>query len=347
MILTSYLFKLPYTIIWHLLNYFIKDGQVVFYCGDPIDYYVFEPVNKELENINYVTDKRRVKRFFDLKNIKYKTLPVFPKDVIMARHATHKFPCSKIIKIGMRHGAYHFKKMTSADNYNEFNLYLMTSDKDVKEAEKIGVKVAKAVGFPKLDMYFNNKENNVNKKILDKIKIQKDKPIILFTATYDKSGMSAINKWFDKLDRLTAQYNVIVTAHSWVDRKYINTIKSNPNVHFIEEFDILPYINVSDVVIGDTSSILAECCALDKPIITFRTAKSKRSLDEIESIIDTISYRINSFEELIPIIEYALLNKSELSEARKQANEIFFDQLDGKAAQRAADEIKCLINFGD
>lgn len=344
MVFSYYIYKLPYSLIWHFCKLFGLLKPLVFYCGDPIDYYVFAPVEKHLGKVIYVTDKSRTKAFLNQLGIDYQNLPVFPQKIVMARHSTYKFPCSGIIKIGLRHGAYHFKKMTSAVYYNQLDLYLMTSRMDVEAGLKLGIKSARAVGFPKLDPAF---DGTVKKETLQEIvqsaNLDPGKPFVLFSATYNASGMSAVQQWYGRLTQLTENWNVMVTLHPWVKTVYREKIKSTPSVYYIEDYYTLPYIILADVVVGDTSSILAECCALDKPIITFTVSQAKRSLDEIGKIIDSISYKIKSFEELPSKLEHALHNKSELAEARKVANEIFFDRLDGKAGERAAYEIKHAI----
>ncbi len=344
MVFSKYLLTIPYCAVWHLLKLLNKLEPMVFYCGDPLDHFVFAPVLKHLGIVTYVADKKAAKEFLQGHGIKFINWPAFPEVVIMARHSTHKFPCSAIIKIGMRHGAYHFKRMTSSASYNEFDLYLMTSEQDVQVGHSHGVKSAQAVGFPKLDPAF---DNTINDGVLDELKSRLNhdpaKPTVLFTATYDASGMSAIGMWHDKLSGLTNKYNVLVTTHPWIDKIYKQTIKQTPDVYLIDDYDILPYIKIADVVVGDTSSILAESCALDKPMITFEINKAKRSLDEIDTLIKSISYRVSGFDQLSGTIEHALAHKTELAEARAQANQIFFDKLDGKAGERAAAEIIKLL----
>jgi len=244
----------------------------------------------------------------------------------------------------MRHGAYHFKRLTDARNYNAFNLYLMTSEADVQAGLQIGVKSALAVGFPKLDpafdgtmtpMYINQMRNRLH--------LPQNKPVLLFTATYDSSGMSGIAFWYDRLSALTNQYAVLVTLHPWISDTYRQIIKQTEGAWLIEDYDIVPYICLADVCIGDTSSILAECCALDKPMLTWKVERAKRSLDEIEQILDKISHRLQSFDDLFELIPYALHHREELAPQRAQANRVFYDRLAGKAGQRAADAITKLL----
>jgi len=51
--------------------------------------------------------------------------------------------------------------------------------------------------------------------------------------------------------------------------RYVRTLRRMKGIHFVEDPDILPYLILADCLIGDTSSIIAEFCALDKPIVTF------------------------------------------------------------------------------
>jgi CDP-glycerol glycerophosphotransferase (TagB/SpsB family) len=346
MVLSYYFTRHLYQVLWHRAKQKGALEPIVFYCGDPVDHYAFAPVNKYLQDVIYPTDKMSVRKFLKDKGIKFIEFPVYPETVIMARHAAYKFPCNKILRIGMRHGAFHFKKMTSCENYNMFNAYFMTSQSDVMSGKKQGINTGKAMGYPKLDPAFDGTlHEGYMEKFTEKLKLDKDKPTVLFTATYDASGMSAIEQWYDRLNQLTGKYNILVTLHPWVADKYKHAIAHTKGVHYIRDYNVLPYIKASDVVVGDTSSILAECCALDKPIITFKLPNTSRTLEQINDLINFISYKAASFDGLNRMIEYALANRDEYAAFRAEANIIFFDLLDGKAGERAANEIKRLISL--
>ena len=96
---------------------------------------------------------------------------------------------------------------------------------------------------------------------------------------------------------------------------------------------------IADVFIGDYNSLIGEACALDKPIITFRVLESKRSIKEITEMIESISIRIDEFDDLQDAIEQSINNPYELKHERENANEIMFLALDGNAGKRAADVI--------
>ena len=342
MVFSFYLKKYPYRLAYKVLKLIRKPREIVFYCPELLDWDVFEPVQKHLKPVTIISNKAQVRKYFRNLNVKTKGLTVFPKAVFMARHSAHKFPSAEIIKIGMRHGPYHFKKMTKAANYNLFDRYLMTSRDDVSEGEKTGINSAVAVGYPKLDPALNHE---YDARYLDQLrqqaKIQTGKPILLFSATWLGSGMSALLRWHDRLETLRDKYNLMVTLHPWIGGDYRQRIRQSGA--FLIEGNPIPYMYLADLVIGDSSSLLAEACALDKPIITWQTGNAKRSLDKIDNILRSISLRIGEWDELEPAIDKLIKDPLLLQKARAEANQLMFDELDGRAGERAAAEIIKLL----
>lgn len=340
MVFSYYLWKIPYSIIWEIKNIIKKNEDVVFYCADELDWIVFRNVYKHLNNVSIVSKNRKVQ--FDLQKLEIKSslMPAFPKVVIMARHALHRFPYKKIRKIGMRHGAYHFKKMISKEKYNAFDLFFFTSIKELEIAEKLGITSGAVGGFPKLDDAFNGSISNLDlEKLRARIGIDPNKPIILFSSTWDKSGMSAIHKWINRIESLSDDYNILVTLHPFIKNKY-----KFKKCCFINDKNILPYLQLSDVIIGDTSSILAEACALKKLIITFKINNAIRLSNEIKKLISEISIQIDDFSELRSTINMLLLNPHCLKQPQEKWNAIMFDKLNGKHGKTIAELIKQNLN---
>lgn len=333
MVFSYYLFKPFYSAGWRLLNLLHKRQETVFYCHTPVDLEIWLPVQKYLNPIPIVTDKRETYEFLKGKGFSVRKLPAFPKAVIMCRVSAHKFPSQKVIKIGMMHGAYHFKRRTSAKNYLPFSLYMFSSQMDLDNAVSIGVTCGKVGGYPKLDPY------------LPPPAIPKRsgaKPKLLFTATYDSSGMSGIARWIDHLHELTDRYEIAVSVHPWTNPEYIQRLRGMQGISFIED-NPLHHIPDADVCIVDTSSIIAEICALDKPMISWKIPAARRSVPEVYDIIAGISIQIESFEELAGALDLALAEPAALAQERQQANKVFFDKLDGKAGERVARHIIDLL----
>ncbi len=346
MVFSYYIFKYPYKLVWHLLKVFDKNPALVTYCADPLDYEILAPVLKHLPEMKFVVKNSKTTEYLKSKGIQSKRMPCFPKAVIMSRHAAYKFPEKKILKFGLRHGAYHFKKFTRAHNYNEFDVFMVTSQQEVEVAKIVGIVSAVAVGFPKIDPLFDGSysEETLN-SIRQKINLDSSKRTILFSTTWDGSGMSAINKWINFLPELTETYNILVTVHPWMSKKYKDLLSKMENIHYINDVNVLPYLEIADVLVGDTSSIIAEFCALNKPIITFEAGETNRSLPEIKDLLKRISIQVNDFSALKSAIQQCLKHPEKKSADRQEANKLMFDRLDGSAGKRAAEIIKERIPF--
>lgn len=347
MVFSYYLYKYPYWLIWKLVRLFKKNPELVVYCADPLDYVVLKPVIDHLPESIWLAKNGKTARYLQSQGIAARRMPSFPRAVITCRHAAHKFPVVEIIKIGFRHGAYHFKAFARARYYNSFDCYFVTSQTEAKLARAHGITSAFAIGFPKLDPLFDGTFDAARLDAYKKLaRIDSQKRTLFFTATWDKSGMSAIEKWIDRLHQLTPKYNVLVTVHPWISKKYVRMLRNMAGIFFIESQKVLPYLLLAEVMIGDTSSILAEFCALDKPIITFRTTPARRTDPDLENLLEQFSARIDSFDELQDAIEFELQNPDNKSQDRRAATKIMFDDPAAGAGKKAAEKIRSLLKKG-
>lgn len=339
--ITQYVIYIPYRVTWAICRSFRQNPLVVFYCGSYVDYVVFREVHRHLPEVRVVTKNRRVQKELLRYGVESTLYPSFPDVVIMARHVARKFPEPRMIKIGMRHGAYHFKDFVSKKRYNAFDVYFVTSEREVELALKRGITTARAGGFPKLDPALNGTiDDDALNSYREKLGISAGKPVLIFTSTWDRSGSSAIDRWIDRLQELTEDYTILVTVHQWTSEIRKRKLSDTQGINYIEDKDILPYLMLADVMIGDRSSIIAEFCALDKPIVTFRVSGGRRRSLEIDEMLDEISIRIDTFDELKAALNEAIEHPEALSENRKKYNEIMFDELDGRHAEKMATIIR-------
>lgn len=337
MVGSELLYAPVYGAIWKLAGKLGRQIPLAFYCPEEIDLLCFEPVARHLPRLVYLSGDRSIQAALTRKGLPNRNTLSFPQALIMSRHALHRFPCRNIISIGMRHGPYHFKRMTKAENYNRFGLYLFSSRADLEAARELGVKVGKAVGFPKLDPAFDGSITEPQLLAQKKLwGIDPSKPTLLFTSTWNGSGMSAIGIWLPRLREIIPRWNVLVTLHPWVSASYRKALSRMRGVNVVKQVDLLKAMLCADVCVGDQSSILAECCALDKGMVTFRTPPAARSLAQIDELLERISLRISGFDELEPACERFLIDPSLLSQQRAEANRLMFDTLDGQAGKRAA-----------
>lgn len=341
MVLSYYLIKYPYKGLWLLARKRKKQTGVVVYCAHPMDYVILKPILKHLAPFPVIPKNRETRQYLTNQGIQVQPRFSFPRAVVMCRHATHRFPDERILKIGFRHGAYHFKAFARARYYNAFDLFFATSAHDVRMAEARGIRTTLSVGFPKLDPAF---DGSLDEKELDRYRkkcgLLPERKTVLFTATWDASGMSAVHRWVDALLSLAERYNVLVSVHPSTSKKVVSRIKAMERVFYIDDPDMLPYMMITDVLVGDTSSIIAEFCALDKPIITFEVQDAPRLTQEIKDLLKKISLRIKSADQLMESIERCLAHPDEKKEARRRANALMFDRLDGQAGKRTAEILK-------
>jgi len=344
MVFSYYLKNIPYCVIWQLLALIRKPRQIVLYCADVKDWFVFNFLVKKYENTIVVAKNSKTKKELKQLGVISKTCWVFPGLVVMARHAFHKFPCRKIKLVGMRHGPYHFKRMIGVQKYNFFDLYIFTSRYELDQAIKLGINSGAAGGYPKLDPAFDGTITRSDIMRLRGALGFDRKPVIIFTATWEKSGLSSVSKWYKRVGELIGKYNVLVTLHPWVKKSVWVRIESTPRVVLIRDPNILPYLMLADIMIGDTSSILAEFCALKKPMITFKVEVKDRLDKELANIIASISVQVDEFDQLIPSIEYLLKHRDELTPAQEWANNKMFLPLDGKHKEHCLTLIDGLIS---
>lgn len=338
MVFSEILIKAPYNILWQLNKFKNKNKLLAFFCSELLDYEIFRNVHKYIPKIQIISKNRKIAKLLQEKyGLISKIYPAYPDVVIMSRHSLHFFPCKKIIKIGMRHGAYHFKNFISPEKYNRFDLFFFTSHKEVEEAKEIGINNAEYGGFPKCDTLFD--ENFISSVVKNKGNlIDVTKKTILFSSTWDKSGLSGVHFWFDKLGDLVNKYNIVVTLHPWVDKLIANTIKTTEGVKLISSDEIYKYILLADAFVADTSSIIAEFMLSNKPIFTFRLPVGGRLSYEIFDLLEKNTIRVNNFDELREKIDL-YSKKTEMMNYDK-CLELFFSNNFGKHSEIMAKKIK-------
>jgi hypothetical protein len=340
---SRYVIYVPYTVAWRVMRLFRRllgrPRTLVFYCGNVLDYIVMREVIGRFPRARVIAKRRRVRRVL---RERYGVsdcglYPAFPDVVVMARHVARKFPGKGIRRIGMRHGAYHFKDFVSARRYNAFHAYMVTSRREVELAEREGIRSAVAVGFPKLDPAFDGTITRDDLAALaERLGLDDRRPTVVMTATWERSRMSAVDRWIDRLDEIASSWNVLVTLHPWVRGECAERARRTPGVHYIEDRDVLPYLMLADVMVGDMSSILAEFCALDRPLVTFRVTEGTRLSPEVQRMLAEISLQVEDFDGMMGAMERSVQDPGELSPARRRWNRLMFDRLDGRAAGRAA-----------
>ena len=344
MVVSGLIIKFPYWLCWHLLRVFKQLNGMVFYVESEHDYYVIENI---LPHISYpyiiVANSQSTANKLKLQGLQVKVWPVFPKIIFMTRHAFHRFPIKAVKKIGIKHGTYHFKKMIHPKKYNAFDLYIFTTESEAKMVAEKGVKCGIVGGQPKLDTLFSQDTLKNSRKIKQQPGFDANKKTLLFTTTWDKSGLSAIDKWIDKLSELTAMYNILVSMHPMMSKDYIDKVKSIPGISIADSDNLPAYMVAADFLIGDTSSVMGEFCALNKPIITFVVKQSGRLTPEIKEMIKDISVQIANIDELGQAVEKYIRQPDLKQTQRQKWSEVFYGDTERPHGNRVAEIVDSFI----
>ena len=133
--------------------------------------------------------------------------------------------------------------------------------------------------------------NNVydRRSVLDKYRIQDDRRVVLFAPTYSRDG-GTLERCFERIvEELSDEFILIIRPHyhdMHLFKEHGRFLRSNNkiNVRYIESFDIdiVELFCISDVLIGDRSSVSYDFAFTGKPVITIECPQGKLCNPSIE-----------------------------------------------------------------
>ncbi len=210
------------------------------------------------------------------------------------------------------------------------------------------------VGFAKLDETFSLSEPD-KKILITKLKLNTDRDTILYAPTFYPSS---IDRFPEDFPTYFKNYNIIIKPHffSYIKRRYRHHIRlfniwkeySNVYVAGVEEFNLVPFMSMADIMISDESSAIFEFAALNKPVIinrnvqfrlSYRLFKSKirKRMDSNMDIFKNVAVPVHTFNELRPAVDYEIAHPENKEEERKQICKQIVGTVDGKVSERIAD----------
>ena len=210
-------------------------------------------------------------------------------------------------------------------------------------------------GLPKLDPFFWEGYYD-NKRLMEKLGLDKNKKTVLFAPSYKPSCISFVQS---EITELLPQYNLIIKLHpySWggkyaphsQHRFYEKLAKKHCDVFLIEkeDYDIYPYLFLADTLISDTSSVINEFLALGRHGIIYVLPENKlKHSDGMESVsIQPEVWLKGAFvhmfkpEDLLLAVEATLNPTEEMKVKLQEYRDYFFTGLDGKSAERVKKKI--------
>ncbi|NLP56604.1 UDP-N-acetylglucosamine 2-epimerase [Lutibacter sp. B1] len=246
--------------------------------------------------------------------------------LVASNEVPHFFPG---IKVQLFHGFSVNKRSKDKGHFRIrglFDLYCTQGPSTTKRFKKLAkehghFKVVET-GWSKVDVLFPSEKKKGNK------------PVIFLASTFTERLSLAYNEEvYKKIVELIEGENWewIINLHPKMDSVIVEKFQklgSYNNVTYIPYLDTLEPLKYADVMFTDTSSIITEFAIQNKPVITFRNNKPKRSfvnITEVDTIKLSIEHALNRPKKLMKRIK---------SFALKQ-----HPYVDGKSSKRVVDAV--------
>ena len=239
-----------------------KTHKIDFLWSSQKEYFSLKPIFKESKKQGFNSrllkiHKSTIRNYFKISDLS--------QDVIIS----HDTPLKRIKKLGWKgryiyieHGLGAMKYYTYKYSFfHEASLLFYPGEVFKRKMKAINPEFKNGLlgGYPKMDELFNQK---INKEGLClKYNLKKEAPIVLFAPSWGGkySSDSGINniKYFKNIK------NLIVVPHP---ADYSVAKKTKAIIPSKDE-NINQFIHLADVVVSEVSSVAAEACLLDKPVV--------------------------------------------------------------------------------
>lgn len=211
-------------------------------------------------------------------------------------------------------------------------------------------------GFAKLDPIVNGEQFEID---LQSLGLDPAKKTILYAPTFYPSSIECFDKSFANQ---FSDFNIIVKPHFFTltKRKYQKQrlllehwSKSN-NIYLasVDDFNLVPFMALADVLISDASSAIFEFAALNKPVVwcdfyklrwSYRGVfkfRFKQRLDSDIQFFNEVAIKANSYVELLEKVEQSF--SSHLAKSNKIAAvvEKLAGAIDGNCSIRVTDYLE-------
>lgn len=212
------------------------------------------------------------------------------------------------------------------------------------------------VGYAKLDPLFwpNHRQAKLKPGAIG---LQPGRPTLMYAPSFFPSSIGAMP---DNWPRDFADCNLIIKAHEYshtgarsyyrAQRRKLARWAQEPNVHLVaaEQFDPIPYMTVSDVLISEASSVLFEFAAMDRPVVwcdflalrwTYRGPFRHRLAERLDSSIlpyADIAAHARSYQEMVGIVREQIAVGGEGCARRRTYTAELLGPTDGRTGERIA-----------
>ena len=173
---------------------------------------------------------------------------------------------------------------------------------------------------------------------------------------------TSIDKLIPILPKLSCETNLIIKLHnfSWYQDQYryqskvmMQLAENNKNIFLAphDDYNIIPYYSIADLLISDVSSTMFEYLYMNRPIIMAQCYKlrlkhkifkkrfiRRMDLKRMEEV--DFAMRFNDPEDLISLAYHGLEHPDDLKSERLSAQKEYLFKVDGKASYRIVNAIE-------
>lgn len=254
----------------------------VLFCWNPYAFGILGPLNEALQNRGYETlwylPARLISRFNAGGNPRFTTdmgelVRFSPEAVFVPGNEVPHYLSG--VKVQVFHGLAGEKRRHFRIRHY-FDLYLTPGPFFTRRFEELAKKhgdfQVKETGWCKLDPLFKipQSENPPDRPGGNPL------PLVLYAPTFSRKLTSAPHL-AGALENLAqrGRYRVLVKFHDLMDKAmvkaYRDLARRTQGLEFCPDHDILRYLQMADVLVSDTSSVIREFMLLDKPVVSFRS----------------------------------------------------------------------------
>ena len=339
--------------------------RVYFYVAYPYYFPHFLPISRVFEmeghEVTYIlSDKQNSSNMIEIAkknklNYLFGSENLFDAkiDVIFFANPFEKVSELEALSVFLEHGI-GTKSTAFYSAIEYFDIYLVEGDQKYNQLEKLYPEhknKLKKVGFSKFDEIVNITETQ-KESLFEKYHLDRTKKTILYAPTFFPSS---IEKMAGDFPDTFKESNILVKPHylTYERKKYKNQLKkfdawdkyTNCTILPLSEYNLVPFLAISDIMISDESSAMFEFAALNKPVISNRYFKLRLSyylipwklskrIDKSKEFYRSILDNAFSYKETIQYTKEALVNPSKLESKRVAFSHDLCGDIDGKVSKR-------------
>jgi CDP-glycerol glycerophosphotransferase (TagB/SpsB family) len=318
--------------------------KFILFCNLPYSFAILKPIEDEIikrgfEYIWYITES--LENIFPYKDSNYTTsikdLKKFNSDAIFVpgNSVPHYL---RGFKVQVFHGLAGEKKGHFRIR-DYFDLYLTQGPYFTKKFKELSLKHKNfdviETGWSKLDSLFRVDKDNLEYKnsLINMFKVEK---IVLYAPTFSPSLTSA-SAIFEEIKKLSEKSNIltIIKFHDKMCRDTISEYMKleSKNLIISDENDITKLLQISDLMISDTSSVVYEFALLNKSIITFNSYSENIYWENI-----------TNKDTLLNLVEDTLFKNDKFKNSREYIIKEYHPYIDGESSKRVIDVVVEYIN---